>query len=106
MIFLLTPGGKCAIKILAEEAAMPIYEYRCSKCGKTFEVLQAISAEPLGKCIYCRGKAKKIVSLSSFQFKGSGWYITDYKKKGVSEEKKAAPSKKTDKKPNKNANLN
>ena len=85
---------------------MPIYEYRCSKCGKTFEALQAISAEPLKKCIYCRGKAKKIVSLSSFQFKGSGWYITDYKKKDPAEEKKSAPAKKTEKKSNKNANLN
>jgi len=85
---------------------MPIYEYRCSKCGRTFEALQAISAEPLKKCIYCRGKAKKIVSLSSFHFKGSGWYITDYKKKGPAEEKKVAPSKKTEKKSTKNANIN
>ncbi len=84
---------------------MPIYEYRCSKCGKTFEALQAISAEPLKKCIYCRGKATKIVSLSSFQFKGSGWYITDYKKKNA-DEKKSAPAKKSEKKSNKNANLN
>ena len=84
---------------------MPIYEYRCSKCARTFEVLQAISAEPLKKCIYCQGKAKKIVSLSSFQFKGSGWYITDYKKKAA-DEKKSAPAKKTEKKPNKNANIN
>ena len=77
---------------------MPIYEYRCSKCGKTFEALQAISAEPISKCIYCQGKTKKIVSLSSFQFKGKGWYITDYKKKRPAEEKKPAPAKKTDKK--------
>jgi len=89
---------------------MPIYEYRCSKCGKTFEALQAISAEPIGKCIYCRGKARKIVSLSSFHFKGSGWYLTDYKKKDPCEEKTAAPPKKTekkaDKKTDKNANIN
>jgi putative FmdB family regulatory protein len=85
---------------------MPIYEYRCSKCNRTFEALQAISAEPLKKCIYCQGKAKKIVSLSSFQLKGSGWYITDYKKKGSSEEKKSAPAKKTDKKSTKNVNIN
>ena len=62
---------------------MPIYEYRCSKCGKTFEALQSIGAQPITKCIYCQGKTKKIVSLSSFQFKGSGWYITDSKKKAV-----------------------
>jgi putative FmdB family regulatory protein len=92
--------------------AMPIYEYRCSKCNRTFEALQAISAEPLKKCIYCQGKAKKIVSLSSFHFKGSGWYLTDYKKKvggdttDVASDKKSAPAKKTEKKSNKNANIN
>lgn len=84
---------------------MPIYEYRCSKCGKTFEALQAISAPPISKCIYCRGRAKKIVSVSSFQFKGSGWYITDYKKGGDGE-KKAPPAKKAEKKENKNAAAN
>ncbi len=84
---------------------MPIYEYRCSKCGKTFEALQSISAEPIRKCIYCLGKTKKIVSLSSFQFKGKGWYITDYKNKDGSE-KKSVPAKKTENKKNKNANIN
>ena len=84
---------------------MPIYEYRCLKCGKTFEALQSISADPISKCIYCQGKTKKIVSLSSFQFKGKGWYITDYKKHDGSE-KKSAPAKKTAEKKNKNANIN
>jgi len=84
---------------------MPIYEYRCSKCGKTFEALQSISAEPISKCIYCQGRTKKIISLSSFQFKGKGWYITDYKKDSGGEKKIAAP-KKTDSKKNKNANIN
>ena len=58
---------------------MPLYEYQCDKCKKKFEVLQKISSEPLSECIYCRGSVKKLISLSSFQFKGSGWYITDYK---------------------------
>jgi putative FmdB family regulatory protein len=84
---------------------MPIYEYKCSKCGKTFEALQSIKAESITKCIYCQGRTKKIVSLSSFQFKGSGWYITDYKKKD-SGDKKCAPEKKAEKKTPKNANLN
>jgi len=80
---------------------MPIYEYRCSKCGKTFEALQSISAPHITKCIYCQGKTKKIVSLSSFQFKGSGWYITDYKKKDADgtakkETRVKKESKKTD----------
>jgi putative FmdB family regulatory protein len=84
---------------------MPIYEYRCSKCGKTFEALQAVSAEPLRKCLYCRGRAKRIVSVSSFQFKGSGWYITDYKKNSGGETKNV-PAKKAEKKESKNANAN
>ncbi len=82
---------------------MPIYEYRCSKCGKTFEILQSISSDPVSKCIYCQGRTKKVISLSSFQFKGKGWYITDYKNKGESE-KKSTPTKKKD--DNKNANIN
>jgi putative FmdB family regulatory protein len=73
---------------------MPIYEYRCLQCGKTFEALQHIAAKPIAKCIYCQGKTKKIVSLSSFQFKGKGWYITDYKKDSGSEKKKETPVKK------------
>jgi putative FmdB family regulatory protein len=82
---------------------MPIYEYRCSKCGKTFEALQSISAEPISKCIYCLGKTKKIISLCSFQLKGKGWYITDYKSNG---ETKSEPSPKKESKKSKNANIN
>lgn len=84
---------------------MPIYEYKCSKCGKTFEALQSISAQPITRCIHCRGRAKKIPSLSSFQFKGKGWYITDYKNKDAGGKKKETV-KKTESKKNKNANLN
>lgn len=73
---------------------MPIYEYKCSKCGKTFEALQPVSAVPLRQCIHCRGRVKKIISQSSFQFKGSGWYITDYKKPAAPA---AKPAAKTDK---------
>lgn len=86
---------------------MPIYEYRCSKCGKTFEVLQSIDSPAITKCIYCQGKTKKIVSLSSFQFKGNGWYITDYKKSdtAATEPAKEAKPKKETKKTD-NAKLN
>jgi putative FmdB family regulatory protein len=84
---------------------MPIYEYRCSKCGKTFEALQSITAQPIAKCIYCQGKTKKIVSLSSFQLKGKGWYMTDYKNNNGSEIKKEKPAKKENKKTD-NAKIN
>ncbi len=59
---------------------MPIYEYYCKNCEKEFEVLQKISAQPLTECKFCSGDVEKMVSNSSFKFKGGGWYITDYKK--------------------------
>ncbi len=60
---------------------MPIYEYRCDKCGD-FEVTQRITEDPLKKCPTCRRKVRKLISNTSFQLKGSGWYITDYARKG------------------------
>ncbi len=60
---------------------MPIYEYECQKCGETFELLQSISDSPLKKCKYCNGKVEKLISLSTFQLKGTGWYATDYANK-------------------------
>jgi putative FmdB family regulatory protein len=59
---------------------MPIYEYQCAKCG-TFEATQRITDRPLAKCPTCRGKVKKLISNTSFQLKGTGWYITDYARK-------------------------
>jgi putative FmdB family regulatory protein len=57
---------------------MPIYEYKCQKCGKQFDVLQSMSDPELKSCKFCKGKVHKLVSLSSFSLKGSGWYATDY----------------------------
>ena len=57
---------------------MPIYEYECTGCGKVEEALQKFSDKPLKKCRHCSGKLHKIVSHSSFQLKGTGWYVTDY----------------------------
>ena len=59
---------------------MPIYEYRCEKCGKTFEVLQRFSDDPLKVHEGCGGEVEKLISQSAFQLKGSGWYVTDYAK--------------------------
>jgi len=61
---------------------MPIYEYRCNKCGKITEALQKFSDAPLSDC-NCGGQGtlNKLISRSSFQLKGGGWYITDYKNK-------------------------
>jgi putative FmdB family regulatory protein len=60
---------------------MPIYEYKCRKCGKQFEAFQGITDPELKSCKFCKGKVQKMVSLSSFSLKGSGWYVTDYKGK-------------------------
>ncbi len=57
---------------------MPIYEYKCKKCGKQFEAFQGISEPDLKTCTFCKGKVQKMMSLSSFSLKGSGWYATDY----------------------------
>ena len=58
---------------------MPIYEYECQDCGKRFEIFQRISEEPLNECRACGGKLRRLISQCSFQLKGSGWYVTDYK---------------------------
>jgi putative FmdB family regulatory protein len=57
---------------------MPIYEYKCKKCGKKFDVLQKITDPEVTACDSCHGPVKKLVSLSTFHLKGSGWYVTDY----------------------------
>jgi putative FmdB family regulatory protein len=69
---------------------MPIYEYRCAGCGTHIEKMQKITDAPLTACEACGGKLEKQVSRSGFQFKGSGWYVTDYSNKGKSETKSEA----------------
>lgn len=61
---------------------MPLYEYRCSKCGETIEVIQKLSDPPLQNCTKCGGNVTKLLSGPAIQFKGAGWYITDYARKG------------------------
>jgi putative FmdB family regulatory protein len=56
---------------------MPIYEYRCEHCGD-FEEMQRITDPPLARCPKCRRKVKRLISSTSFQLKGTGWYVTDY----------------------------
>jgi len=70
---------------------MPIYEYKCQQCGD-FEVTQKITGKPLARCPTCKGKVKKLISNTSFQLKGTGWYITDYARKD--KEKPAKEGKK------------
>lgn len=63
---------------------MPLYEYHCSNCNKSFEVIQKFSDSPLTHCPDCGKSVEKLMSLGSFQLKGSGWYNTDYKKSPTS----------------------
>lgn len=70
---------------------MPIYEYQCTSCGNVTEKMQRMSAPPLTECEDCGGELKKLVSAPAFQFKGDGWYVTDYAKKD--KEAKANKSK-------------
>jgi putative FmdB family regulatory protein len=59
---------------------MPVYEYQCESCGKVFEVIQKFSDEPLTVHDQCGGTVHRLLSAPALQFKGSGWYITDYAK--------------------------
>jgi putative FmdB family regulatory protein len=61
---------------------MPIYEYECSQCGGITEAWQKFSDPPLTTCERCQGTLRRLISQSSFHLKGSGWYVTDYKKPG------------------------
>jgi putative FmdB family regulatory protein len=63
---------------------MPLYEYKCDACGHQFEVIQKFSDPPVEKCPKCAGAVTKLISSSAIQFRGSGWYVTDYAKKGGS----------------------
>ena len=61
---------------------MPLYEYECDACGRRFEVIQKFSDPPIETCAVCgKGPVRKLLSSPAIQFKGSGWYITDYAKK-------------------------
>ena len=72
---------------------MPIYEYQCQKCKKVHEIWQKISEAPLKTCPDCKGKMDRLISASGFQLKGSGWYVSDYQRKGGSREKKTEEKK-------------
>lgn len=60
---------------------MPLYEYQCDKCGHRFEKIQKFSDKMVKKCPECGGKVEQVISAPAVQFKGSGWYVTDYAKK-------------------------
>src|ERR1043165_4767682 len=74
---------------------MPIYEYKCQQCGLHFEKRQSVSDAPLTTCEKCHGKLEKQWSLSGFQFKGAGWYVTDYAGKKADKGEKSSAGEST-----------
>ena len=88
---------------------MPLYEYQCKKCGHRFEKIQKFSDKPVKKCPECGGPVEQTISAPAVQFKGSGWYVTDYARKSHAsassdtgtkdKDKDSKDSKKDEKKP-------
>ena len=78
---------------------MPLYEYQCDACGARFELIRTFSDPPLEVCSTCgKGPVQKLISSPAFQFKGSGWYITDYARKSGGGDAKGGDSKSGDSK--------
>jgi putative FmdB family regulatory protein len=94
-----TPRAHSARVHRQENSPVPLYEYQCGKCGHRFEKIQKLADPPVKICPKCGGKVKKLPSAPAIQFKGSGWYITDYARKSSpsSEEKADKPSESKEK---------
>jgi putative FmdB family regulatory protein len=75
---------------------MPLYEYKCDSCGEAFEVMQKFADEPLKVHENCGGAVRRLLSSPMLQFKGSGWYVTDYAKGGNGSRKGDKESKPSD----------
>jgi putative FmdB family regulatory protein len=75
---------------------MPLYEYQCKKCGHRFEEIRKFSDKHLKKCPECGGALEQVISAPAVQFKGSGWYVTDYAKKGAGAGGQSATSGESD----------
>ena len=76
---------------------MPLYEYQCKKCRHRFEKIQKFSDAPVKKCPECGGAVEQLLSAPAVQFKGSGWYVTDYAKKSGSQSSSNGGSDKSEK---------
>jgi putative FmdB family regulatory protein len=77
---------------------VPLYEYKCAKCGKRTEKIENVSGPHLKKCPHCGGKVDRMVTAPAIQFKGSGWYVTDYAGKSSAKEGATTEASATDKK--------
>jgi len=75
---------------------MPLYEYECQECATRFERIQRFSDPPVSECPECGGGVRKLLSAPAIQFKGDGWYITDYARKGDGQAKESKAKEKED----------
>jgi putative FmdB family regulatory protein len=82
---------------------MPLYEYECKKCGHRFEKIQKFSDKMVKKCPECGGRVEQMISAPAVQFKGSGWYVTDYPKKSGGSSGSSSSSESKDSKESKEA---
>ena len=71
---------------------MPLYEYKCLKCGRHTEKIESVSGPHLKKCPHCGGKVESVITAPAIQFKGSGWYVTDYAGKSTDGGSKSSDS--------------
>jgi len=76
---------------------VPLYEYKCLKCGRNTEKIESVSGPHLKKCPHCGGKVERLIAAPAIQFKGAGWYVTDYagKKSGANGETSGKPATET-----------
>jgi putative FmdB family regulatory protein len=72
------------VRCYREGFAVPLYEYKCVKCGHRFEKIELVTASEVKKCPKCGARAERQIAAPAIQFKGSGWYVTDYAGKGSS----------------------
>jgi len=76
---------------------MPLYEYECGACGKRFELIQKFSDPTTAACVACGAAADRLLSAPAIQFKGSGWYVTDYARRNAGPDSgKSAPPEKSE----------
>ena len=73
---------------------MPLYDYKCEACGDVFEVKQSFSDEPLTVHANCGGRVERLISAPALQFKGSGWYVTDYARSSAKKDESSKPAAK------------
>ena len=78
---------------------MPLYEYRCKKCGHQFEKIQSFTAPDEKECPVCKGEVERLISAPAIQFKGSGWYVNDYAGKGRAKSAEKSSESSGDSKP-------